>query len=175
MPSETGLRTAPLPPVILIMGVAGSGKTTVGRKLAAELGWSFRDADEFHPAANVAKMSAGIALDDGDRAPWLAAIRAHIEGCLARGEGAVVTCSALKEAYRRALVPDSDRVRLVQLIGDFNLILKRIGERKGHFMKENMLRSQFEALEPPKDALILDIAHAPEDLVAMIREAFGLA
>jgi len=157
------------------MGVAGSGKTTVGRRLADALGWSFRDADEFHPAANVAKMSAGIALSDEERAPWLAAIRAHIAGCLARGEGAVVTCSALKEAYRHALVPDPARVRLVQLSGDFGLILQRIGKRSGHFMKENMLRSQFETLEPPKDALVLDVAESPEDLVAKIREAFGLA
>ena len=162
-------------PVILIMGVAGSGKTTVGRQLAASLGWSFRDADEFHPAASVAKMSAGIALDDEDRAPWLAAIRAHIAGCLARGEDGVVTCSALKETYRDAVIPDPARVRIVHLSGDFSLVLKRIGERKDHFMKENMLRSQFDTLEPPKDALVLDIAEPPGELVAKIRRAFGLA
>jgi len=164
----------PLSTVVLIMGVAGSGKTTVGLKLAAALGWSFRDADDFHPAANVARMAAGIALDDGDRAPWLAAIRSYISGCLERGEGSVVTCSALKESYRNAAIPDPARVRIVHLSGDFGLILKRIGERQGHFMKENLLRSQFEALEPPKDALVLDIAQSPDALVAQVRRAFGL-
>ncbi|MGA3007187.1 MAG: gluconokinase, GntK/IdnK-type [Opitutaceae bacterium] len=160
--------------VVLVTGVAGSGKTTVGSKLAAELGWGFRDADEFHPPANIAKMSAGLPLTDDDRAPWLAAIRAHIDACLARGENAVVTCSALKESYRQIVVPDPARVRLVYLSGDFALILQRLGQRQGHFMKENLLRSQFEALEPPRDALTLNIAQSPEKLVADIRAALGL-
>src|SRR5450631_3517955 len=119
--------------VILIMGVAGSGKTTVGRALADALGWSFRDADDFHPAATVAKMSAGHPLTDADRAPWLAAIRAHIAACLARREPAVVTCSALKEKYRAALVTDAAQVKLVHLTGDPKLIAKRIATRSDHF------------------------------------------
>jgi gluconokinase len=160
--------------IILLMGVAGSGKTTVGRRLAAELGWSFRDADDFHPPANTAKMSAGIPLTDDDRAPWLAAIRAHIDACLAHGENAVVTCSALKESYRRIVVADPARVKLVYLNGDFALLRGRLAQRQGHFMKENMLKSQFEALEPPRDALALDTAKPPERLVAEIRAAFGL-
>jgi len=160
--------------IVLLMGVSGSGKTTVGLQLAADLGWSFRDADDFHPPANIAKMSAGIPLTDEDRAPWLAAIRAHIDACLARGENAVVTCSALKESYRRTVIADPARVKLVYLRGDFDLLLRRLGRREGHFMKAAMLRSQFEALEPPRDALTLDVAPPPEKLVADIRAAFGL-
>ena len=101
------------PLVVLLMGVSGTGKTTVGQKLAAALGWSFRDADDFHSPENIAKMSAGVPLTDEDRAPWLAAIHAHIETTLARGEPAVVTCSALKESYRRLLITDPARVKLV--------------------------------------------------------------
>jgi carbohydrate kinase (thermoresistant glucokinase family) len=159
--------------VVLITGVAGSGKTTIGSKLAAALGWSFRDADDFHPPANIAKMSAGIPLTDDDRAPWLAAIRAQIEACLARGENAVVTCSALKESYRQAVVADPARVKLVYLHSAFALLLERLNQRQGHFMKESMLRSQFEALEPPRDALTLDVAQPPEKLVADIRAALA--
>src|SRR4051812_9707310 len=128
--------------VIILMGVAGSGKTTVGEKLASALGWGFRDADDFHPPANVAKMSAGAPLTDEDRAPWLAAIRAHIDACLARGENAVVTCSALKERYRQVLLADPSRVKLVYLTGSPSLLAERIGGRHGHFMKPEMLQSQ---------------------------------
>jgi gluconokinase len=160
--------------VIIVMGVAGSGKTTVGEKLAAGLGWSFRDADDFHPPENVAKMSAGLPLDDHDRAPWLAAIRAHIDACLARDEGSVVTCSALKAAYRRVLVADPARVKLVHLTGDFALLAARIGSRQGHFMKPAMLHSQLAALEPPPDALAVDITPPPDEIVAHIRLALAL-
>jgi gluconokinase len=160
--------------IILLMGVAGSGKTTIGRQLAASLGWSFRDADDFHPPANIAKMAAGLPLTDEDRIPWLAAIRAHIDACLASGENAVVTCSALKASYRQIVVAAPPRVRLVHLSGDFALIRQRLGRRQDHFMKETMLQSQFEALEPPRDALTLDVARPPEKLVADIRAAFGL-
>lgn len=160
--------------ILLLMGVAGSGKTTIGLQLASSLGWSFRDADDFHPAANVAKMSAGLPLTDADRAPWLAAIRTHMEACLARGENTVVTCSALKERYRTQLVTDPARVKLVFLNGDFDLILDRLNQRKDHFMKPEMLRSQFEALEAPQDALRLDVAETPDALVGKIRQAFTL-
>lgn len=161
------------PLVVLLMGVSGSGKTTVGLKLAAELGWSFRDADDFHPPANVAKMSAGTPLNDLDRAPWLAAIRAHIDTALARGESAVVTCSALKEAYRHAAIPDPQRVRLVHLSGNFDLILDRMGRRQ-HFMKPEMLQSQFATLEPPAHAFTVDIAKSPEQIVTEIRHHLGV-
>ena len=160
--------------VIVLTGVAGSGKTTVGRALAAALGWNFRDADEFHPPANIARMSRGIPLTDEDRAPWLAAIRAHIAGCLARNEPAVTTCSALKESYRRELVIDPARVKLVYLTGAPALLRQRLGAREGHFMKPEMLASQLAALEPPADGLRLDVAEPPAALVARIRQAFQL-
>jgi gluconokinase len=160
--------------VILLMGVAGSGKTTVGRALAAALGWSFRDADEFHPPANVAKMAAGQPLTDADRAPWLAAIRGHVDACLARSENAVVTCSALKAAYRTVLVADPVRVKLVHLTGDPGLIAERMAARRDHFMPSAMLASQLAALEPPRDALTVDIAGSPDQIVAQIRRALSL-
>jgi carbohydrate kinase (thermoresistant glucokinase family) len=160
------------PMVVILMGVAGSGKTTIGTKLATELGWTFRDADEFHPAANVAKMTSGIPLTDTDRGPWLAAIRNHIDACLANGESAVVTCSALRESYRQVLTDGTRRVKLVHLAGDYGLILRRLGERQGHFMRPEMLQSQFATLETPPDALTIDVAQPPEAIVAEIREAF---
>jgi ACS family D-galactonate transporter-like MFS transporter len=160
--------------VIVLMGVAGSGKTTVGRRLAEELGWSFQDADEFHPPENIAKMAAGVPLDDGDRAPWLAAIRAGIDGALARDEGAVFTCSALREAYRRIIVADPGRVRLVHLRGSPELIRERMRQRQGHFMKEAMIQSQFAVLEPPGDAIPVDVAGAPEQIVRQIRAELGV-
>jgi gluconokinase len=160
--------------VIVLMGVAGSGKTTVGRALAAQLGWTFRDADEFHPRTNVEKMSRGTPLTDRDRQPWLAAIRAHIEETLARGDNAVVTCSALKERYRRIIVPDPARVRLVHLAGDLALIAERMRAREGHFMKAGMLSSQLADLELPRDALSVDIAPPPEAIVAQIRTALSV-
>ncbi|MFI5356289.1 MAG: gluconokinase [Opitutales bacterium] len=162
------------PRVILIMGVAGSGKTTVGEVLARSLGWRFDDADAFHPPENVAKMSAGSPLTDADRQPWLAAIRSHIEGCLARAEGAVVTCSALKATYRQTLIPDSPQVRLVYLKGSRELLWQRITSRVGHFMKPAMLDSQLAALEEPTDALVVDIAPDPAQIAARIRRALGL-
>ena len=160
--------------VIVLMGVAGSGKTTVGRALAAQLGWPFRDADEFHPPANVDKMSHGVPLTDSDRRPWLAAIRAYIDATLARGDSAVVTCSALKERYRRIIVRDPAQVKLVHLAGDVAIIAERLQARKGHFMKSEMLSSQFADLEPPRDALTVDIAQPPEVMVAQIRKALAL-
>lgn len=160
--------------VILLMGVSGSGKTTVGEELARELGWGFRDADEFHPPENVAKMSAGKPLDDHDREPWLAAIRAHIEQTLGRGECGVVTCSALKERYRRALGVNRPGVKLVHLVGSFDLIYSRMSSRRDHFMKPEMLRSQFAALEPPKQALVVDIGSPVPQTVAEIRRKLEL-
>lgn len=156
------------------MGVAGSGKTTVGRLLAAQLGWPFRDADEFHPPENVAKMSAGMPLDDGDRAPWLAAIRTYLGAELAAGRSVVVTCSALRQRYRDALVADPARTRLVHLQGDFRLILERMERRTDHFMKPSMLESQFAALEPPSGVLTVDINQPPANIVAEIRLRLGL-
>ena len=162
------------PVVLIVMGVSGSGKSLIGSRLARALGWKFREGDEFHPPANIAKMSAGLPLDDTDRAPFLAAIRAEIEACLARREGTVIACSALKESYRRILVVDPALVKIVHLFGDPGLIRDRLSKRQGHFMKAGMLPSQLAALEPPADALALDVALEPDDLVGRIRAAFSL-
>lgn len=160
--------------VVLLMGVAGSGKTTIGRTLAKALGWSFRDADEFHPSTNIAKMSAGQPLDDRDRAPWLAAIRTHIDATLARDENAVVACSALKASYRTLLVADPTQVKLVHLTGDPALLAARIGGRLNHFMGPGMLASQLAALQSPRAALTVDIAQPPAAIVAQIRRELNL-
>lgn len=154
--------------ILLIMGVAGSGKTTVGKRIAATLNWPYFEADDFHSAANKEKMGKGIPLDDYDRAPWLAAIRAKMDECRASGKSAVFTCSALKEKYRVALLGETTDATLVFLSGDFETVMARVGGRKGHYMKSDMVRSQFEALEPPKDALTLDIKLTPEEIVQTI-------
>jgi gluconokinase len=174
-PAESIFPASSEPQAVVLMGVAGSGKTTVGQLLATQLGWEFRDADEFHPAANIAKMSAGVPLTDDDRGPWLSAIRRHLETCFAAGRSTVVTCSALRQRYRDALIADPRRVHLVHLTGSFDLILGRMQLRTDHFMKPGMLRSQFEALEPPADAITVDIAHTPADIVAEIRHRLKLS
>ncbi len=160
--------------VVILMGVAGSGKTTIGRLLAAELGWEFADADDFHPPANIAKMSAGQPLDDDDRGPWLAALRGHIDAHLTAGRGAVVTCSALRDRYRAVLQADPGRVRLVYLKGSRELLWSRISAREGHFMKAGMLDSQLAMLEEPADALVVDIAPPPGQILATIRRGLSL-
>jgi len=160
--------------IVLIMGVAGAGKTTVGQLLASELGWAYHEADDFHPPANKAKMGRGEPLDDTDRAPWLAAIRAAMDDCAATGRSAVFTCSALKESYRRVLTAGLPGVRLVFLSGDRALLHARMQSRAGHYMKAGMLDSQLAILEPPRDALALDVRQSPPELVAEIRRKFGL-
>jgi carbohydrate kinase (thermoresistant glucokinase family) len=159
---------------VIVMGVSGSGKTTVGRGLAAALGWEFVEGDDLHPAANVAKMASGVALSDSDRAPWLAAVRADIESRATPGARVVAACSALREAYRLALAPDPSGVRFVHLAGDYDLFRGRMAGRSGHFMKESLLRSQFETLEAPPYALALDAAQAPDVLVKRIQEVLAL-
>ena len=156
------------------MGVAGSGKTTVGEKLAATLDWKFLDADEVHPPANIAKMAAGHPLTDEDRAPWLAALRARIDDFLRRNVSAVVTCSALKERYRDVLLSGTEQVKLVHLQGAPELLRARLRGRVGHFMAPGMLDSQLAELEPPKNALVLDVAHSPEELVETIRKRLNV-
>lgn len=156
------------------MGVSGSGKSTIGRLLARALGWPYLEADDFHPPANIAKMSRGIPLDDQDRMPWLRAIRAAIDELLARGHSAVVTASALKESHRHVLTDGLPAVHLVHLTGAPDTILGRLEQRTGHFMTADMLRSQLDILEPPEDALTIDIADSPADIVAIIRHELGL-
>ena len=155
------------------MGVSGSGKTTIGRGLAAELGWKFYDADDFHPPANVALMARGIPLDDADRLPWLETLGALVRACLERDERAVLACSALKATYRTYLLLD-ERVKLAYLKGTFDLIQKRLANRRGHFMPAVMLESQFAALEEPEREFHIDISAAPDEIVRAIRLRFGL-
>ena len=163
---------------IILMGVAGSGKTTVGEKLAARLGgdWRFADADQFHSAASIEKMSRGIPLEDADRAPWLAALRAHFDACAARGQQVILACSALKEAYRRQLAGTAGSTRLVYLKGDFDTIRARLRARHGHYLKATMLRSQFDTLEEPVPdaALVVDASLPPDEIVAQILREFVL-
>ncbi len=131
------------------MGVSGAGKTAVGERLAHRLGWEFAEGDSFHPPENVAKMQSGHPLDDADRAPWLAAIAAVIDAWRARDSCGVVTCSALKRAYRERIIDGRSGVRLVYLEGSRQLIGARLSARRGHFMPASLLDSQFAALEPP--------------------------
>ncbi len=160
--------------VVVLMGVAGSGKTTLGRALADQLGWEFADADSFHPPENIAKMGSGHPLNDADRAPWLAAIRRRIDDCLAAGANAVITCSALKARYRDALGVDRPGVRLVFLQGSRETLLSRLNSRTGHFMKPEMLDGQLAALEPPAHAETIAVDREPDILVAEIRSRLGI-
>ncbi|HTW87623.1 MAG TPA: gluconokinase [Candidatus Binataceae bacterium] len=160
--------------VIILMGVSGAGKSTVGRLLARELDWQFFDADDLHPPANVEKMRQGIALEDNDRWPWLTAVRAVIEAVLAGLDSAVIACSALKRAYRQMLVIDPARVRIVYLKGDRRLIESRLAQRTNHFMSRGLLSTQFETLEEPVDALMVDVRSTPAAIVSRIRRQLGL-
>lgn len=160
--------------VILLMGVSGVGKTEVGRRLARQLGWAFWDADDLHPPANVAKMRAGVALDDDDRAPWLRAVRGVIEDAGRRGEDGIVACSALKTRYREALMADAPHVRVVHLTAPPDVIRVRLEGRRGHFMSAALLDSQLRALEPPADALVVDTEADPDMVAARIRAGLGL-
>ena len=148
------------------MGVVGAGKTTVGNLLAQRLSWRFADADDFHPAANVEKIRRGIPLDDSDRAPWLAALRDAILRWNAEGQNAVLACSALKRKYRDEL--SADGVRYVYLKGDYDLIEQRLQARRGHFASDSILKSQFEDLEQPDDAITVDIDKKPDAIVSEI-------
>jgi len=158
--------------IILLMGVQGSGKTTVGRALAEHLGWRFADADEFHPPENIAKMAAGIPLDDRDRAPWLRALRAEIDRSLADRSNLVLTCSALKERYRQRLLTDG--VALVYLRGTRELIASRLESRAGHFAKLDLLNSQFADLEEPTNALTIDVSSSVGEIVKEITDCLRL-
>jgi gluconokinase len=158
--------------IILLMGVQGSGKTTVGRALAEHLGWRFADADEFHPPENIAKMAAGIPLDDRDRAPWLAELRTEIDRTLADRSNLVLTCSALKERYRQRLLTDG--VALVYLRGTRELIASRLESRAGHFAKLDLLNSQFADLEEPTNALTIDVSSSVGEIVKEITDCLRL-
>ena len=165
------------PAAIVVMGVSGSGKTEIGRRLAERLGWVFRDADEFHPAKNVAKMRAGIPLDDDDRGPWLEALAAVLDTATCAGPPLVLACSALKRSYRARLGLPHDRIRLVELDGSPELIRKRIEQRAGHFMPAALLDSQIALLEPPgpeERPIVVDVAAEPDAIVRRVTAALGL-
>lgn len=170
-------RGAASPLVLVVMGVSGSGKTTVGALLAGRLGWNFAEADDFHPAANIAKMRSGIPLDDSDRLPWLQAIAAQIDRWRAEGRSGVVTCSALKRRYRDIIVGERPEVRIVYLKGDRELIAHRLAARHGHFMPATLLDSQFANLEEPgpeERPIIVQIGDPPSVLVERIIAALNL-
>ena len=159
--------------IAIVMGVTGSGKTSVGRLLAQQLGWEFADADDFHPSANVEKIARGIPLTDEDRAPWLDRLRIQIANWIANGQNAVLACSALKRTYRQELSVGPE-VRFVYLKGSPGLIAQRLRLRRGHFADEKILASQFADLEEPEAAVTVDISQTPEKIVAEIRERLGL-
>ena len=159
--------------VLVIMGVVGSGKTTVGTLLAQKLGWQFADADDFHPDENIRKMSQGIPLTDADRGPWLAAMRGAIEQWHNKRKSVVLACSALKHSYREEL--RAADVHFVYLKGDVELIGRRLHARRGHFATDSILESQFADLEEPRDALAVRIAQTPDAIVTEIIDKLKLA
>lgn len=159
--------------IVILMGVTGSGKTSVGRLLAEQLGWEFVDADDFHPQANVEKIAHGIPLNDADRRPWLERLRVQIMNWIAKGRNGVLACSALKEIYRRELSVGPE-VQFVYLKGSPDLIAQRLRARRGHFADEKILAGQFADLEEPETAVTVDVAQTPEQIVAEIREGLRL-
>ena len=160
--------------VVVLMGVTGAGKTTVGQQLAAALGWTFVEGDAFHPPANIAKMHRGEPLDDADRAPWLQAIRRRIDELVASAQSAVIACSALKRAYREVLARDRPEVTFVYLKASAALIAERLRHRAGHFMPPALLQSQLDTLEEPADGITVDAGPRPTTIVAAIRRRLSL-
>jgi gluconokinase len=159
--------------IVLVMGVSGSGKTTIGESLAQALAWKYLDADDFHPQANVDKMAAGIALDDADRRPWLERINRELRRADREKQSLVLGCSALKQAYRDLLAQGIGDFRTVYLKGSYPLIRARVENRRHRYMPASLLKSQFETLEEPRDALVIDISGTAEETVAQIRARLG--
>jgi len=160
--------------IILVMGVSGSGKTTIGKLLADSLNWEFSDADDFQSPENVEKMQHGIPLTEADRTPWLHDLQTALKWWLHENRNVVLACSALKNSYRQLLLIDSDRIKLVYLKGSYSLIQKRLQERINHYMPAKLLESQFDALEEPLDALIVGIEQPPQMIVQTIRSTLNL-
>ncbi|RCJ22982.1 gluconate kinase [Nostoc minutum NIES-26] len=168
--------------IILVMGVSGSGKTTVGKLLADSLHWEFSDADAFHSLENVEKMRRGIPLTEADRMPWLQNLQTAIKQWLQDNKDVVLACSALKQSYRQFLTLDSDgfanakgeRIKIVYLKGAYELIQQRLQQRQNHYMSEKLLSSQFETLEEPLDTIYMDVAQTPQAIVQNIRMTLGI-
>ncbi|MEG3985940.1 gluconokinase [Microcoleus sp. S28C3] len=155
--------------ITIVMGVSGSGKTTVGKLLAQSLNWDFSDADDFHPSANIEKMSRGIPLEDADRLPWLLQLQAAIDRWLLENKNVVLACSALKASYREILCRDPQRMKIVYLKGSFQLLSARLASRENHYMKADLLLSQLDTLEEPQDAIIIDASQPLDIIVRQIR------
>jgi gluconokinase len=159
--------------IVIVMGVVGVGKTTVGSLLAGQLGWAFADADDFHPQFNVEKIRRGIPLTDDDRRPWLERLRAEISGWVAEGRNVVLACSALKRSYRQELEVGPE-VQFVYLKGSASLIAQRLRSRKGHFADEQILASQFADLEEPEAVVTAEADSTPREIVHDIRLKLGM-
>lgn len=159
--------------VIIVMGVSGSGKTTIGSMLAHELRWQFYDADDFHPPANREKMSQGIPLNDEDRADWLKLLQTLIHKNIEESISCVMACSALKQRYREMLAV-SGNTRFVYLRGSYEQVKTRMKRRKDHYMPVQLLQSQFEALEEPQEAVIVEISNSPEEIIKIIRKGMDV-
>lgn len=152
----------------VIMGISGTGKSTIGRLLSDRLGWDFYDADDFHSPINLDKMNRGIALTDSDRLPWLKELQQLISHALSSKQNGILACSALKAQYRQILRGESSEVVFIYLKGDYDHVQSRMKQRTGHFMNPNLLRNQFDTLEEPPDAIAIDIALDPEAIVEEI-------
>ena len=154
--------------IVIMMGVSGSGKTTVGKLLAQSLNWDFSDADDFHPSANIEKMSRGIALEDADRLPWLLHLQATIDRWLLENKNVVLACSALKVSYREMLCRDQQPMKIVYLKASFQLLAARLKTRENHYVKADLLSSQLDTLEEPEDAIMIDASQPLESIVRQI-------
>ena len=155
--------------IVVLMGVTGSGKTTIGKLLTQELGWIFEDADSYHPAANVEKMRCGVPLTDRDRKPWLQRLARLVDDAQDHGENIILACSALKREYQKYLSQGRDTVYYVCLCGPEEVIRKRLESRTGHFMDPALLPSQLAILEPPEDAIKVDVSGTPQEIASEIR------